>query len=303
VTAPAVSVLMPVLNPHPVYFPEAVASVLNQTFADFELVIVEDPSLPPEASAAKLLKPFADARIRHICNDTRTGLIAQRNRTLAEARADLVAMLDADDIMEPDRLAKQVAFLRDHPDVTLVGCQLRVIDGSGTEIGFRVYPTDHDAILRVMPSYNAVPQPGATVRKRAMLDAAGYGFEFPAEDYDLWSRLLRAGHRFANHPDALIRYRTTGASKSDKLRRLIRLTREVKRRHWADRMTLRDRGRYWAEWALLGLPAGWVNWLFRRTQYSKPKPPATPTTAASTPESSAPGPAGSAAASGTRSPT
>lgn len=299
-TTPAVSVLMPVLNPHPVHFPEAVASVLDQTFRDFELVIVEDPSSQPAASAADLLTRFADPRIRHLRNDTRTGLIAQRNRTVAEARADLVALLDADDVMEPHRLAEQVTFLRNHADVSLVGCQLRVIDAAGTDIGFRRYPTDHADIQRAMPRYNAIPQPGATARKAAITAVGGYGFEFPAEDYDLWSRMLRAGHRFANHPDALIRYRTTGASKSDKLRHLIRLTREVKRRHWRDRMTLPDRGRYWAEAALLGLPAGWVNWLFRRTQYAKPKPPATPATAASTPGSPARTRAESGPASGTR---
>jgi glycosyltransferase involved in cell wall biosynthesis len=257
---------MPVLNPHPVHFPEAVASILNQTFSDFELVIVEDPS---PASAADLLRLFDDPRIRHFCNDARTGLIAQRNRTLGEASAPLVALLDADDVMEPHRLAEQVKFLRDHPDVAVVGCQLRIIDHDGREIGMRTYPTDHDTILRAMPSYNAIPQPGVMGRKVALQAVGGYEFEFPAEDYDLWSRMLRAGYRFANHPDPLIRYRTTGASKSDKLRRLIRLTGVVKRRYWQDRMTLRDRGRYWAEWALLGLPAGWVNWLFRRTQYRR----------------------------------
>jgi glycosyltransferase involved in cell wall biosynthesis len=267
--APAVSVLMPVLRPHPVHFPEAVASVLTQTLPDLELVIVEDPS---EVSAGDLLRRFDDPRIRHVRNPTRTGLIAQRNRTLAEARADLVALLDADDVMEPHRLAEQVAFLRAHPEEAVVGCQLRVIDATGTEVGTREYPTTHDAILRAMPRYNAIPQPGATARKAAILGVGGYGFEFPAEDYDLWSRMLRAGHRFANHPDPLIRYRTTGASKGDKLRHLIRLTREVKRRHWRDRMTLADRGRYWAEWALLGLPASWVYKLFTLTQYKQPSP-------------------------------
>src|SRR5439155_27194000 len=94
---PAVSVLMPVLNPHPVYFPEAVASIVGQTFPDWELVIVEDPSA---TSAAELLGRFDDPRIRLIANPQVTGLIAQRNRTLAEASADLVALIDADDIAE-----------------------------------------------------------------------------------------------------------------------------------------------------------------------------------------------------------
>src|SRR5947207_11341680 len=113
--APSVSVLMPVLNPHPVYFREAVQSILAQERADLELVIVEDPG---ERSAAELLP--ADPRIRHVRNPERTSLVDQRNRALAEARADFVAMLDADDIAEPARLATQLAFLRDHPEVGVV---------------------------------------------------------------------------------------------------------------------------------------------------------------------------------------
>lgn len=273
---PAVSVLMPVLNPHPVYFPEAVASVVNQTFADWELVIVEDPS---SSSAAELLEPFADPRIRLISNPERTGLVAQRNRTLAEARANLVAMLDADDVAEPDRLAKQVAFLAANPDVALVGCQLRIIDSAGAEIGFRAYPTDHDAILGAMPRYNAVPQPGVTVRKDAILQLGGYGLEYPAEDYDLWSRMLLAGCRFAHLPEPLIRYRVhpESGSKGTRVRELLRLTAEVKRRYWWNRMNWRDRLRYRGECALRMLPPSVVYRLFTAVTYRRPvAPPATP---------------------------
>lgn len=275
-TRPAVSVLMPVLNPHPVYFPEAVASVVSQTFPDWELVIVEDPS---PSSAAELLKPFTDPRIRLISNRERIGLVAQRNRTLAEARADLVAMLDADDVAEPDRLAKQVAFLAANPDVALVGCQLRIIDATGAEIGSRAYPTEHDDILRAMPRYNAVPQPGVTTRKDAILRLGGYGLEYPAEDYDLWSRMLLAGCRFAHLPEKLIRYRVhpESGSKGTRVRELLRLTAEVKRRHWWNRMTWRDRLRYRGEWALRILPPNVVYRLFTAVTYRRPgAPPARP---------------------------
>lgn len=273
ISPPAVSVLMPVLNPHPVYFPEAVASVLGQTFADWELVIVEDPS---PSSAAELLRRFDDPRIRLISNPDRTGLVAQRNRTLAEARGGLAAMLDADDVAEPDRLARQVAFLAAHPDVSVVACQLRIIDGAGAEVGFRSYPADHEAILRAMPRYNAVPQPGVTARKAAILRSGGYGFEWPAEDYDLWSRMLLAGERFATLDEPLVRYRVhpQSGSKGTRLRRLLDLTAEVKRTYWWGRMAWRDRVRYRAERALRYVPAGLVYRLFAAVTYARPRPAA-----------------------------
>lgn len=270
---PSVSVLMPVLNPHPVYFPQAVASVVGQTLTDWELVIVEDPS---PSSAAELLKPFAaDPRIRLITNPGRTGLVAQRNRTLAEARADLVAMLDADDIALPDRLEKQAEFLRRHTEVAVVGCQLRVIDPAGGEVGYRSYPTSHDDILRTMSRYNAVAQPGVTARKDSLLRHGGYGFEWPAEDYDLWSRMLLAGERFANMERALTLYRVHpgSGSKGTRVRELLRLTTEVKRRYWRERMSWRDRLRFWGERGLRFVPPALVYRLFVALSYRRPVAP------------------------------
>ncbi len=262
---PAVSVLMPVLNPHPDYFPAAVRSVLAQTLADWELVIVEDPS---PSSAAALLAPLADPRIRHFRNPERTGLQAQRNRTLAEARGEFVAMLDADDIAEPDRLAKQVAFLRQRPDVAAVGCFLRIIDNEGRDCGFREYPTDPDAIRRAMPRYNAVPQPGLTARTEAIRQVGGYQLAGPSADYELWSRMMRAGLRFAHLPEPLVRYRNhPGAIKSTQLRQTLTNTLWVKRTHWWGEMGWADRARYAAEWGLRLVPAGLVLRLFRRTHY------------------------------------
>lgn len=274
---PAISVLMPVRNPHPVFFPEAVASILAQTWADWELVIVEDPS---PSSAAELLKPFDDSRIRLITNRERAGLVAQRNRTLTEARGELVALLDGDDIAEPERLARQAAYLEAHPEVSVVGCQLRIIDQTGALVGYRKYPTSHDEILRAMPRYNAIPQPGVLARKEALLRVGGYGFEWPAEDYDLWSRMILDDFRFANLDEPLIRYRVhpQSGSKGTRLHTLLRLTRQIKERYWWGRMTWGDRLRYWGERGLLGLPPGLVYRLFALLTYRRSAPsPRVPT--------------------------
>ncbi|MGH7819587.1 MAG: glycosyltransferase family 2 protein, partial [Candidatus Binatia bacterium] len=134
---PRVSVVMPVLKPHPDYFPQAVESVLGQTLREIELLIVEDPSDRP---AAELLSRYADPRIRHFENPTRTSLVEQRNRGIEEARAPYVAFLDSDDVCEPARLEKQLAHLEAHPEIDVLGSQLVIIDGNGAIHGYRYYP-------------------------------------------------------------------------------------------------------------------------------------------------------------------
>jgi len=264
---PIVSVVMPVLNPHPIYFREAVESVLRQSLRELELVIVEDPS---PVDGRELLKGMGDPRIRHIRNPARTSLVDQRNRALAEARADFIAMLDADDIAEPDRLHKQLDYLRAHPDIGVLGSALTIIDSAGTQLGTRAYPLDHDAIIAAMCRYNAIAQPSVMARRSVLEAAGGYQYRtYPVnEDYELWSRLAASGVRFANSPERLLRYRVhPHGTKAAMLRRMLRATIDVKKLWWLDRMDTRARLRFYAEHALLGLPASWVLRLFMMTQY------------------------------------
>jgi hypothetical protein len=125
-----------------------------------------------------------------------------------------------------------------------------------------------------MPRYNAIPQPGAAARKDAILRLGGYESEWPGEDYDLWSRMLLAGLRFANLDETLTRYRVhpQSGSKGTRLRMLLRLTRQVKERYWWDRMSWGDRLRYWGERGLLGLPPGLVYRLFALLTYRRRAP-------------------------------
>jgi len=266
---PIVSVVMPVLNPHPIYFRQAVESILNQTLDDWELVIVEDPS---PRSAADILKDYPDPRIRYFVNPQRTSLVAQRNRALNEARAELIACQDADDISEPDRLAKQVAFLEAHPDIAVLGTQLTVIDGDGQVLGYRRYPCDHDSIIHAMRLFNPIGQPSVMFRKQIILRAGGYQYDGypPVEDYDLWCRLARRGCQFANLPEALVRYRVhVGGMKTSKLRGILKGTMRLKMMHWRDQMDFQARLRLFAERVLLLLPPKLVLWLFLKTQIKK----------------------------------
>jgi len=253
-TDPLVSVTMAVFNPHPVYFPLAVQSVLAQTLEDLELIIVEDPS---SSCGKELLTELNDPRLRHYVNSRRTSIVEQRNRGLAEARGQFIAILDADDLCEPCRLQKQAGYLHACSDVTVLGSQVCVIDEAGRPLGYRFFPKDHDAIVRAMARLVPISHSSVMFRKDPVLEAGGYQYsEYPAvEDVELWSRLATRGFRFANHPEPLLRYRLHSAQlKATQLRGIIRGVRKIKHMYWRDKMDFWARARMWGEWFLLWLP-------------------------------------------------
>jgi glycosyltransferase involved in cell wall biosynthesis len=264
-TQPLVSVVMTVLEPDPRYFPEAVASVLAQDYANLELVIVEDPS---SRSAAELLRSFADPRIVHHANPERTSHSRQRNQSLQLAQGEFVATLDADDICHPQRIGKQVRYLQENTAVAVVGPQLAIIDADGHPFGSRTYPVAHEEILAALPRYNPIAQPSVMFRKAAIVDAGGYRYDrFPAvEDYELWSRMATQGTRFANLPEALLKYRLhPGGMKATRLKGILRGTLDVKNRYWRSHLGLRGRLRMVLERLLLLVPPAITYQLFTWT--------------------------------------
>ena len=269
---PPLTVLMTVYRAHPIYFPEAVRSILAQTFTDFEFLIVEDPSDQP---AAEWLAGLADPRIQHVRNPKRTSLVDQKNQGLRASRSEFVAYLDADDVAEPDRLHKQIAFLSDNPQVSVLGSQIAIMDHTGRSHGYRCFPLDHDSIVSALPREVPLSHPSIMLRKSALLQAGGYQFrDYPAaEDYDLWSRLVRRGVRFANHTEALLRYRIhPGQMKWTYLKQSIRAILRIKQTYWVDQMNAWDRLRLWTEQAMLWLPPWFVLRLFMIVHYRRQLP-------------------------------
>lgn len=275
--SPVVSVVMPVWRPDLGFLRRAVDSVLAQTMADLELVIVEDPGGTPIAE----MKLSADPRVRVISNPRRTSLVAQRNRGLNAARGGLVAMLDADDVALPERLALQVRHFAGAPALTVLGSAIAIVDAHERQLMIRRYPTRHADVVAAMRRENPLAQSAVMARKDALLAVGGYRFavDHTGEDYDLWSRLARCGARFANLDEVTIRYRIHGgASKATRLRALLRSTLAVKRHHWRDEMGAADRLRMIGEAALLGLPPTLVSRLFLMRQWAlarcRPRRPA-----------------------------
>jgi len=199
VTAPTVSVLMGVWNGAP-QVGEAVQSVLSQTAADLELIVIDDES--SDATPA-ILKSFRDPRLR-ITRRARGGLTSALNAALRLARAPLVARLDADDVALPERLDRQLGFLARNPDVGLLGTAAREVDAAGREVAILRPPTGDAEIRRTLIRRNPFVHSSVVMRRAVMEQAGGYDPAFPvAQDYDLWMRMSRVT-LMANLPELLV---------------------------------------------------------------------------------------------------
>lgn len=273
-STPTVSVLMPVLDPDPGLLRTAIASIVEQTFRDLELVVVEDPGA---RSAEPVIAGMADERIVFRRNPGTTGLCAQRNQALSFARGRFVALMDADDISLPARIERQVAFLRRHADIDIVGSQIELIDAHGNAFARRRYPTEHDEIVDAMQRYNPLAQPSVMGRREIIEQAGGYSDAVPGcEDYELWCRLATHGARFANLPDVLLRYRIhAGQLKQRRLRDTLAATIDIKQRYFGPRMGQRARLRLMAERVLMLLPPKLVMSLFSVLAFERLEPSAT----------------------------
>jgi len=203
---PKVTVLLAVQNGEP-YVRQAVQSVLDQTFSDFELLVVDDASTD---TTAEIIEALDDARVRLLRNERNLGQVPSLNRGLREARGLYIARLDADDASQPRRLARQVEVLDADARVGLVGTWMEAIDERGRRLGYlRKHLDDyvdfvyHTLIMRVYVSH-----PSAMYRRRPVLDLGGYDEATgPAEDKDLWRKLLLARFEARIVPEPLVLYR------------------------------------------------------------------------------------------------
>jgi glycosyltransferase involved in cell wall biosynthesis len=181
---------------------EAIESVLRQTYADFELLVINDGSTD---RSLDIINSYAcrDRRV-HVTDRANRGLIATLNEGLAQARGEYVARMDADDIAVPERLAKQVEWLRADPGCVVVGASFVLIDESGRQDATWHCFVNDVTIRHALPAEGCIPHPTAMFRRSAVIQAGGYRHDYvAAEDYDLWRRLARVG-RLKNLPEPLL---------------------------------------------------------------------------------------------------
>ena len=203
---PAVSWIMTVRNGMP-YLRETLASIAAQTCTDFEVVALVMPGTDgTENELASWIGPRLPGRI---LIRAQIPLGAARAELVREARGEFCACIDADDVSEPTRLERQVAFLRTHPAVAAVGSDLRVIDPAGRPTGASFGAVqDATDIVHHLLSANCLGHSSVLLRRAAVLAAGNYRADISmAEDYDLWLRLA-VKHPLANLPEMLVRYRS-----------------------------------------------------------------------------------------------
>lgn len=212
---PAVSVVMPAFNAEK-HIKTAIQSILSQTFANLELIIIDDGS---NDSTGDIIAKFAqkDKRIIVLRNKINIGICKSLNKGIKQARGKYLARMDSDDWSFPDRLYKQFAFMKKHPKAVVCGGAIEVCDGSLKVMNQRRYPVSDKKIREKMLRINPFAHPAVIFKKDAVLKVGGYNEKlFTVEDYDLYFRLGKIG-KFANLSSKVLKLRTHKNSVSSKL--------------------------------------------------------------------------------------
>lgn len=213
---PLLSVVMPVYNSKD-YIAEAILSVTNQTFQDFELIIVDDASTDNTVEIIKKLKTKnpclagrrAKIKLIQLSVNQNCGGDKCANVGLIAATGKYVARMDADDVAEPKRFEKQIKFLEKHPDVFLVGSNADVINSKGELIGEKNEPSASRDIYNSYFGFHPLIHPTCTFRR---LLKNGKPFEYEIKysannDYYTFFKLICRGYKFVNLPEKLLKYR------------------------------------------------------------------------------------------------
>lgn len=200
------------------FLDDAINSILYQTFADFEFIIVANNC--EDVFFEKLLSYKEKDRRIHLYRTSIAQLPYNLNYGIDKSIGKYIVRMDADDISEKERFEKQVSFLDTHPEVDVLGSNFVRIDENDKIIpsSYVFYETHHD-IQRKMRYKCCVCHPTVIFRKEKVLKVGGYAYGFTAEDYDLWLRMLDQSFIFHNMNEKLLRYRThqnsaTGSKKN-----------------------------------------------------------------------------------------
>ena len=197
-SSPLITVILPVYNREN-YLREAIQSILDQTYKNFELLIVDDASTD---NSLRVAKDFQDPRIRIISNKVNKGVSFSRNKGIFEAKGDLIAFMDSDDISLSDRLWKQVRILEDKKDVSICGSWLTFMS-TGKILRAREYHEEIKCNMLIFCSMSV----GLVMARAEVFDDNWFDTTMRyGEDYELWSRLIWK-ERMYNIQESLIMYR------------------------------------------------------------------------------------------------
>lgn len=203
---PLISVIMPVYNTATFLRP-AIQSILDQSFHDFELIIIDDASTDHSGT---VISEFKDERIRSYRNEKNLGLAITLNKAIRLSGGKYIARMDGDDISLPNRFEVQVAALKKEADRVVVCSTCQLIDEEGRKIGNWKDDKKYlktDQIRKHLPFNNCIVHPSVMVTKDIITEFFYDPVQHESEDYDLWLRMSSDGIRFVKIQDALVQHR------------------------------------------------------------------------------------------------
>jgi glycosyltransferase involved in cell wall biosynthesis len=203
-SSPLISVILPVFNADKYVF-QAIESILNQTYTDFELIIIDDGSTD---HSAEVICSFHDTRIVFLQNQDNQGLVYTLNRGIQSAKGKYIARMDADDISLPHRFQQQVSFLEMHPEIGVVGSGYLPIDENNNAVRSPIYKAEYPLTVKwAILIGNPLAHPSTMYRADLARQLGGYDKHFTyAEDYEFWTRMAEITN-ICSIKDVLIRYR------------------------------------------------------------------------------------------------
>lgn len=211
---PILSVLMPVFNSE-LFVADAIKSILNQSFKDFEFLILDDCS---KDKSLKIIKDLAktDFKIKVFKNEKNLGVVESRNKLINFSKGKYIAWIDSDDIALENRFEKEIKFLEEHPEIGMVGAYPIIIDENGKETGKWLFETDPQK-LKIEQFFHSPFLSSSVMIRKNCLPQNFYDSRFPvSEDFDLYSKISEHSET-ANIPEFLVKYRinSKGLSKSN----------------------------------------------------------------------------------------
>ena len=190
------------------FLAEAIASILAQTFTDFEFIIIDDAS---SDNSLQVINSYKDARIIVLQNTKNLGLTKSLNIGIAKAKGKYIARMDADDVSMPKRLEKQFGFMEEHPEFAFCGTRAISINEEGQEISYLPDTVcDEDIILASIFFKNMFTHSTLFIKKKALTDVGGYDEEFTrSQDYRLYLKLFTNNYFGTNLNENTLKYRVT----------------------------------------------------------------------------------------------
>ena len=186
---------------------EAIESILCQTFDSFRFKIICN-GLDAVRVENWISKEYKDKRIETI-KVTIPGLANALNLGISSIDTEFIARMDADDISFPQRFEKQIEYLRDNPEIGVLGCNVDLIDGAGKKLTDKfIHFSTHRQIVRWLPVFNSMCHPSLMFRTKCLKDLGGYKYGFHSEDHELFIRIAQETKwQFANLKSVLFSYR------------------------------------------------------------------------------------------------